>query len=199
MIKTIIFDIGNVLISFQPLQYLNKIYNPTLSKQLLNIIFNSKEWIELDKGTILIKDAIASLIKKYPHYSVEITYILNNWTDMLTPINENISVLKPLKQQGYKLYLLSNFHIEAIEQMYNQYDFLNIFDGGIISGHVHIIKPNPKIYEQLLNNYNLKHDECLFIDDSIDNIISASNLGIHTIHLNNDCSLIEQLKLHDIL
>ncbi len=199
MIKNIIFDIGNVLLSFSPIPYLNQYYNPIFSNHLSDMIFKSDEWIELDKGTILIKDAIASLTKKYPNNVVEINYILTHWTDMLTPINENVQLLSTLKEKGYNLYLLSNFHIEAFDTVTKQNDFFSHFDGGVISGHIHMLKPNPSIYKTLINKYNLKNEECLFIDDCLENIIEARNQNIQGIHLPVGTSLYHQLKMHDLI
>ena len=199
MIKNIIFDIGNVLLSFSPIPYLNQYYNPIFSNRLSDIIFKSDEWIELDKGTILIKDAIASLSKKHPYYVVEINYILTHWTDMLTPINENVELLSTLKEKGYNLYLLSNFHIEAFDTVTKQNDFFSYFDGGVVSGHIQMLKPDPSIYKTLINKYNLKNEECLFVDDCLDNIIEARNQNIQGIHLPVGTSLYHQLKLHDLI
>ena len=199
MIKNIIFDIGNVLLSFQPQYYLNQYYDQHTTDQLMNIIFKSQEWIELDAGNILIKDAIESITKRHPTYSQEITYVLNNWCSMLTPIKDNVKLISILKDKGYKLYLLSNFHIEAIDTVRHTYDFFNLFDGDVVSGHIHVLKPDPLIYKTLLKKYNLKSDECIFIDDSLENIIEAKNQNIHGIHLPINNSLIDQLKLHDLI
>lgn len=198
MYKNIIFDIGNVLLSFKPEQYLKQYYDSRLCSKLLDIIFKSDEWISLDLGHLLIDDVISILSAKHPEYSNEISFVLKNWTDMLTPIEEHTVLIKQLKDKGYNLYLLSNFHIEAIETVFNQYDFFNLFDGGIISGHVHLIKPDKEIYQLLLNKYNLKQDECVFIDDSIDNISQASALGILALHADK-IPLLHQLNFHDIL
>lgn len=179
----IIFDIGNVLLNYQPLEYLNKYYSKDISEDLYKIIFQSPEWIELDKGTIPIQEVINILSLKYPKYNQEIELILNHWTDMMTPITKNVEIAKKLKQNGYHLYLLSNFHKVAFDQMIHKYDFFQLFDGQIISSHVHLLKPNKDIYIALLNKYDLQPQDCLFIDDTRINTLAAMSIRIKTIYL----------------
>ncbi len=197
--KNIIFDIGNVLLSFQPEQYLKKYYTSSQIGDLMTIIFSSDEWVELDMGTLLIHGAIDSLVHKHPHYHDEIIFVLEHWTEMLTTIDKNIEIVKELKKKGYSLYLLSNFHLEAIQKMYKKYRFFELFDGGVISAEENIVKPDEKIYQILLDRYHLKAEDCLFIDDSLGNIHAAQRLHIKGIHLPYLANLKEELKAIDIL
>lgn len=98
--KNIIFDIGNVLLSFQPEQYLKKYYTSSQIGDLMTIIFSSDEWVELDMGTLLIHGAIDSLVHKHPHYHDEIIFVLEHWTEMLTTIDKNIEIVKELKKKA---------------------------------------------------------------------------------------------------
>ena len=116
--KNIIFDIGNVLLDFQPEAYLQKHFQPSIMGDLMMIIFSSDEWIELDMGTMMIQDAIESLTLKHPHYHDEIIFVMKNWTHMMTPLQKNVEIVKELKEKGYHLYLLSNFHKEASQTMF---------------------------------------------------------------------------------
>lgn len=191
--KNIIFDLGNVLLSFHPEEYLSQFYDKKTLEDLMIIIFCSDEWLELDLGNMLIQEVIDRFCQQHPQYQQEITFVLNNWTDMLCPIKENVNILKQLKNQGYSLYMLSNFHIEAFKNMQNKYDFFQLFDGGVISGFEHIIKPNHKIYQLLIERYHLNPAESLFIDDSLGNIIASKDLGIDGIHLGYDVDLKNEL------
>lgn len=199
MIKNIIFDIGNVLLRFQPEKFLSQYYSQTVMGDLMTIIFSSQEWIELDMGTMMIKDAIYSLAKKHPHYHDEIIFVLENWTGMMTPLQENVDIAYELKEKGYHLYLLSNFHAEAIQTMFHQYHFFDIFDGGVISAHEKVVKPDEKIYHILLERYQLNPQECIFIDDSLANTRASERLGIQGIPLPYEANLRERLKNIGIL
>lgn len=181
--KTIIFDLGNVLLSFHPEEYLLQHFDQTTMEDLLIIIFCSDEWVELDLGNLTIDEVIDIFSKRNPQYTQEISFVLKNWTEMLKPIKKNIDILKRLKSLGYPLYYLSNFHKEAFEKMFTQYDFFKLFDGGVVSAYEHTIKPNYKLYEILLVRYSLNPKECLFIDDTLMNIRSANELGMDGIEL----------------
>lgn len=99
--KNIIFDIGNVLLDFQPEKYLQKYFNKSVMGDLMMIIFSSDEWIELDMGTMMIQNAIESLTLKHPHYHDEIIFVMKNWTHMMTPLQKNVEIVKELKEKGY--------------------------------------------------------------------------------------------------
>ena len=113
---------------------------------------------------------------------------------MLIPITENVEIAYELKKKGYHLYLLSNFHKEAIQTMYQQYDFFDIFEGGVISAEEKVVKPDEEIYTILLERYHLNPEESLFIDDSLANIKAGNRLGIQGIHLPYLANLKEELK-----
>ena len=197
--KNIIFDIGNVLLSFHPYKYLNQYYDEETVCDLMTIIFSDDEWLKLDLGNILIKDAIETLTHKHPQYKKEITFVLENWTDMLLPVQKNVEIVQELKDAGYHLYLLSNFHIEAFQLMSKKYDFFKLFDGQVVSGFEHIIKPQEEIYELLLKRYQLKREECLFIDDMLGNIYIAEELGIQGLYLGYMVDLKNELIKLNIL
>lgn len=197
--KNIIFDIGNVLLSFQPNEYLGQYYDEQTMGDLMEIIFASDEWVELDMGTMMIADVIESLSQKNPHYQKDIAFVLNNWTDMLQPIQENVELIYPLKAKGYSLYLLSNFHSEAIQTMFQTYDFFDLFDGGVISAHENVVKPDEAIYKILLERFDLQPQDSLFIDDSLANIHAGQRLGIDGIHLPYLANLKKELQELHIL
>ena len=199
LMKNIIFDIGNVLLDFQPETYLKQYFEPSVMGDLMMIIFSSDEWIELDMGTMMIQDAIQSLTLKHPHYHDEIIFVMENWTHMMTPLQKNVEIVKELKEKGYALYLLSNFHKEAIQTMFQRYDFFKLFDGGIISANEKLVKPDKKIYELLLQRYHLQPEESIFIDDMLSNINMAKELKIHGIHLPYQADLRHELEKRGIL
>lgn len=198
MIKNIVFDLGRVLLSFEPKKYLEETFKDNfLCETLFNEIFSSAEWLNLDCGTISKEKAIQAFIHRNPNYDKEITHCMNDWHNILIPIDNNIKVLKKLKTYGYNLYILSNFHEFAFEHVSTKYDFFKLFDGGIISYKVNQLKPNKEIYNTLINEYNLLPEETLFIDDSKENIDSASLLGFNTIHCTDNTDLM--LEINNLL
>jgi epoxide hydrolase-like predicted phosphatase len=179
MIKNIVFDLGNVLISFRPAEYFEKNNYPEIIKEkILTDIFGSKEWQLLDSGDISTSDAINSISLKSTLNKEEIEHIFSLRTDLMFPLDQNVKVLPELKKQGYKLYFLSNFPIDIFEEVRSGYYFFKYFDGGIISAEAKASKPDSRIYNILLERYSLIPEECLFIDDIEVNVSAAEERGM---------------------
>lgn len=200
MIKNIVFDLGNVLLEFKPVKYLKDRYSdPELVKNLNNIIFKSKEWIELDRGTISEEEAIELLSQRYPSYTGKIHQVFADWIDILKPMDDTIEILNELRKRNYGLYVLSNFHLKAFKRVFNKYSFFNRFDGLVISSKVNSIKPEPGIYEFLLARYQITPEKTVFIDDREENLETARRFNINTIHYIDPESLRQNLNKLGIL
>jgi glucose-1-phosphatase len=179
MIKNVIFDLGNVLISFKPAEYFEKNnYPEAIKATILSDIFASPEWMLLDKGEITVPAAIESISKRSTLNKNEIAHIFNLRTDLMFPLDSNVKILPELKKQGFKLYFLSNFPIDIFEQVRSGYFFFRYFDGGLISAEVKSAKPEEGIYKTLLETYSLIAEESLFIDDVEVNVKTAESLGM---------------------
>jgi len=179
MIKNVIFDLGNVLISFKPAEYFEKNnYPETIKAKILTDIFASTEWMLLDKGEITVPAAIESISRKSTLNKKEIAHIFNLRTDLMFPLDSNVRVLPELKKRGFKLYFLSNFPIDIFEEVRSGYFFFRYFDGGLISAEVKSSKPDEGIYRTLLETYSLNPGESLFIDDIEANVKTAESLGM---------------------
>ncbi len=179
MIKNIVFDLGNVLISFRPSQYFdNKNYPETIKARILSDIFRSREWLMLDNGNISTREAIEAISAKSALKREEIIHIFNLRTDMMFPLDLNVRLLSGLKKRNYGLYFLSNFPLDIFEEIKTGYFFFRNFNGGIISSEVKFSKPDSRIYEILLEKYSLTAGESLFIDDIEINVKAAEAMGM---------------------
>jgi FMN phosphatase YigB (HAD superfamily) len=179
MIKNIIFDLGNVLISFRPSDFFDKNQYPdTVKSRILEEIIGSKEWLQLDNGDIEIQDAIRSLALSTSFNKDEITHIFNLRPEIMFPLDLNVKLLPELKKRGFKLYFLSNFPIDIFEETKSGYYFFKYFEGGIISAEVKSSKPDKRIYEILIEKYSLIPEESLFIDDHEINVKAAEKTGM---------------------
>jgi len=178
-IRNIIFDLGNVLISFNPLEFLlKKEYPDNIRNTIMNDIFSSREWKALDNGDISTTEAIDSIAGKSSLTRHEIEHVFNLRRDIMFPLEKNTRLLPGLKKEGYGLYYLSNFPLDTFEQIRNDYYFFRFFDGGIISSEAKCSKPDIRIYRMILDRYSLKAAESLFIDDLPVNVQSAEAAGI---------------------
>jgi glucose-1-phosphatase len=182
MVKNIIFDLGNVLISFRPSDYFDKNrYPEAIKNTILKDIFASREWLLLDNGEITTMEAIDAIALKSSLKKEEIAHIFNLRTDLMFPIDTNVRVLPALKKRGFRLFYLSNFPLDIFEEVRNGYFFFRYFDGGLISGEAKFSKPDPEIYKALTQKYSLNPVECLFIDDIEINVQAAEAIGMKTI------------------
>ncbi|MBY9021034.1 MAG: HAD family phosphatase [Candidatus Lokiarchaeota archaeon] len=200
MIKNIIFDLGNVLLRFKPNDFLLRFTNDKeYIDEFVKKVTRSEIWLELDRGTNSLRNARNIFISKYPKEKEFIELFFDQWMDMLTPIEENIEILRELKELNYKSYILSNYIKEAFSYVNLKYNFFSLFDGQIISGFENVIKPEKEIYELLLNRFGLIPEESLFIDDVLFFLKPAKKLGIKTIWNRPKTDLREELKKLDII
>jgi len=194
MIKNVIFDLGNVLISFQPHRYLlSQGCTDEEADFLYREIFTSPEWVELDRGTITASQAVSTIKERNPEHR-DLIEKHSDFFPVLNPIDENTSLLKKLKAEGFKLYFLTNYHDELFTRTREKHAFFDEFEGGVVSAHVKKIKPDPEIYRILMEKYSLNPVETLFIDDSKANTVTAEQLGMSVIHLENPNDLDRKLK-----
>ncbi|PNT90977.1 HAD family hydrolase [Clostridium thermosuccinogenes] len=197
--KNIIFDIGNVLLSFKPLEHLKtKILDPDKASEIYKQVFLSEEWLMLDRGTITEEEAINALAGRNPQNGHWIRLAFENWYDILTPIEDNINIARDLKAAGYNIYYLSNFQSLAFDNITRRYDFFKLFDGGIVSFKEKLIKPEEGIYKRLLEEYRLLPEESVFIDDTQVNIEAAAKLNFKTILFTGAEDLRKKLKAYGI-
>jgi len=179
MIRTVIFDLGNVLISFIPSEYLKKKnYPSTIRNTILTDIFQSEEWKKLDNGDIAVNEAIDSIALRSALKREEIALVFNFRADIMFPLDDNVRLLPELKKQGFGVYYLSNFPLDIFEEIKNDYYFFRHFDGGIISSEVKLSKPDARIFRYFIDKYSLNAGECLYIDDIEENVREAESMGM---------------------
>lgn len=197
MIKNIIFDIGGVLLEYNPKTYLNKLnIEESKRKELNNIIFHNPKWRDCLNGIINNNELVDYLGKENLKYKNEIEQILSkdNLKYMLPPKQDMIEYYKNLKKKGYKIYLCSNITECTYDYIKDNFEIIQLADGGVFSCFEHISKPNIEIYQNLINKYQINVNDSIFIDDTNKNIMNANKLGFQTILFND----IEQLKLLDL-
>lgn len=204
MIKNIIFDIGNVILKFNLLEVLPAFTdNKNEQKFILDNIINSPEWLGyalIDTGYVKKEDAI-EIVKDRTNHSNDklISDFWNTYNDYAIVDENVINLIRKLKDNNYKIYLLSNINPYT-------YDFVktsglfNIVDGYVLSYIEHKIKPYEGIYKTLIEKYNLKPEQSLFIDDKEDNVKTANRLGIKGNNVIPDSyeSIIELLTKYNI-
>lgn len=198
--KDIIFDLGGVLIDWNPRNLYKKIFASTEEMEwFLNTVCTTQWNTQQDAGRPFAK-GLAVIKEKYPKYAAQIDDYFNRWDEMLGgPVKSAVAVLKDLKDKGYPLYALTNWSAETFPIARTKYDFLNWFDGIVVSGEERLVKPDPAIYARLLKRYQLHSSNCLFIDDNAANVSEAAHLGFETILFTGGDALRAELIRRGIL
>lgn len=196
MIKNIVFDFGNVLLKWNQTELSQKYSNiKEEQEQIEKVIFRSKEWIDLDNGLLNYKEAKLIFKDNLPdNLSKKVDEIMDTWYTKMPVITKTHDLIKKLKQNHYKIYGLSNTHIVFYKYI-KSLEIGKYFDGFVISSVEKMMKPDEDIYYRLFEKYKLKPEECFFIDDGENNILTGRKLGMkgHIFDMNNFKSLEEDL------
>jgi 2-haloacid dehalogenase len=197
-IKAILFDFGNVLLEWNPRYVYHRFFpdDPEAIERFFKEV-NFMEWNLLqDKGRPFA-EGVAILSREFPHYSHLIQAYHDHWTDSLgQSLPGTIEIMKELKQAGYPLYGLSNWSAETFPRVRQKHDFFDLLDDMVISGEVGHVKPHPEIFQILLDRIGKAAEECLFIDDALENIQQAQKMGFVTIQFQSPEEL--RLRLLDL-
>ncbi|MBD2755139.1 HAD family hydrolase [Spirosoma validum] len=200
-IKTIIFDLGAVLIDWNPHYLYETIFEQEAERHHFFQTVCTSDWNEEQDGGRSLHEATELLVTQFPHYETAIRAFYGRYPEMLRgPIAGTVDILRELKESGnYGLYALTNWSAETFPVAQEQFDFLTWFDGIVVSGIEKDRKPFATFYHKLLRRYALNPAECLFIDDNLRNVKAAEELGIRSIHFTEPAALRSQLIQYDVL
>jgi 2-haloacid dehalogenase len=198
-IENIIFDFGGVLVDWNPRYlYKERFRNEKEMEHFLMHICTDKWNVEQDRGRSLSEGTII-LQKQFPEFHSEIQLYYDKWETMLKgDIPGTVSLLYKLKEK-FKLYGLTNWSAETISIAYKRFSFFKEFDGIVVSGEEKMIKPDKNIFLLLLDRYHLKAERSIFIDDNLQNIKAAEEIGLYAIHFENPIQLEKKLSSINVI
>ncbi len=190
----IVFDIGNVLLHWDPKVLYRKIFATEAEVEWFLIHVCPPSWnLEQDRGRSF-EDAIAEATARHPDHAQAIAAYHLRWPETLTHvINGSVGILEDLKAQDTPLYAITNWHQDKFRQTKARYGFLHHFRDIVVSGDEKLIKPDPAIYRLLLDRNGLDASDCLFIDDSLKNVAGAQAVGMRAHHFTSPEVLREHL------
>ena len=199
-IETIIFDLGGVLVDWNPeYVYLNEFNGDRKKMQWFFDNICTSSWNEEQDGGYPMADATEERINLFPKYKKLIKMFYGRWEEMLKgEIGETVEILHKLKRKKYKLIALTNWSAETFPVAVKKFKFLKLFDGIVVSGKVKMLKPFPEIYNYTLKKYGLIANKRIFIDDRISNVDGAIKCGINGIQFVSPKNLIIALKKYGI-
>lgn len=200
-INTIIFDLGGVLIDWNPRYVYRSIFN---TEEEIDWFFDNictNDWNENQDAGYPLEKATNDLLKKHPEWEDQILAYYGRWEEMLGgEISGSVNIFRKLREQNqYKFYALTNWSAETFPVALDRFDFLHWFDGRVVSGEEKLRKPFPQFYQILLDRYSVIPDQALFIDDNLRNVKAAQKMGIHSIHFTDPQSLSLSLSEKGIL
>lgn len=198
MIDTIIFDFGGVLVDWNPRYVFRNHFQDDEKMEWFLQNICTDEWnIEQDRGRSL-QEATEMLVNQFPEHETEIRMYYGQWPTMLKDmIPSTVEILYQLKEK-YKLYGLTNWSAETFPIALKRFSFFQVFEGILVSGEEKLIKPDPQIFQLMMDKFNLNPSHCLFIDDNEKNVLAARNFGIDTIHFSTPENLLEELKQRNL-
>ena len=201
MINTIIFDLGAVLIDWNPHYLYKTIFDD--EQEMKNFLANicTPDWNEEQDAGRSLQEGTDILVAQFPEHEANIRAFYGRWQEMLgEPFHGTVELLRRLKDSGkYKLYALTNWSAETLPVAMQRYDFLSWFDGIVVSGTEKMRKPASEFYQLLLNRYGVNINEALFIDDNYRNVLAAEKVGIKTIHFTSSEQLEKELTEQNLL
>jgi 2-haloacid dehalogenase len=194
-IDAVIFDLGGVLIDWNPSYVFDKMFEDEDQKKHFFENICTSDWNEKQDAGRPLKEASEELVAKHPEWKEYIEAYYGRWEEMLGgPIDGTVEIFRRLKQTGkYKLYALTNWSAELFPIALERYDFLHWFDGRVVSGEEKMRKPFPEFYQLILERFRLNVKETLFIDDNVRNAKAAEAMGLKTIIFKSPTQLKEEL------
>lgn len=193
--NTVIFDLGGVLIDWNPEHLFRKIFTDEAQmRHFLTEVCHSDWNREQDRGR-LFEEAVRERIEQFPEHEANIRRYHERWDEMLgRAIEANVAVLEDLHQRpDIRLYAITNWSAETFPVAQQRFPFLDYFADTVVSGDLKLVKPDPKIYQILLDRQPIVPEQAIFIDDVLENVKGAQVLGIHGIHLTPETDLREEL------
>lgn len=200
MKKTLVFDLGGVLIDWDPRYLYRKMIDDEGDINIFLSEVCNPEWnVKQDAGRTLA-EATAERIALFPEKKSLIEAFYDRWEEMLgREIGDTVEILRELKAKGETLYALTNWSGETFPIAMKRFEFLRWFEGTLVSGVEKLVKPDPAIFHLLLYRYDLQAEDCLFIDDSKVNIEAATRIGFETHHFTSPKGLRQNLIHENLL
>jgi 2-haloacid dehalogenase len=197
----LIFDFGGVLLNWDPYNlYLGFFNGNTAAVEHFLAEIDFQTWnLEQDRGRSFAA-GVAELSARFPQYADLIKTYDERWEESISgPIQSTVDTLQPFKKNGYRLYGLTNWSAEKFQLVKHKYAFFELFETILVSGTVHLVKPDPRIFQLMLNQIGRPAGECILIDDSATNVAAARKLGFNAVQFKSAPQMLAELAQMEIV
>ncbi len=199
MIRNIVFDIGGVLADFRLVEFLaEKGFDKTMIKRIIRASVYSPYWGRFERGELSEEETLRGFAVTDPEIEDALYKAYSDLKGMLVIRDYAVSLVRQLKDAGYGVYYLSNYSRKAYDECGESLAFMPYMDGGLVSFKAGKTKPSPEMYTQFLSDYRLKAEECVFVDDTAENVAAARSLGFCGIVFTTYDGLIAELRGYGI-
>lgn len=195
MIKNVVFDVGNVIVRWAPLEIIRLTFGDVEQPEAMaKNVFMSDIWLDLNRGFLTEQEAKLRYQEELD-FTVDDSHRLFYYVKRsLIELYGSVALINKLKSAGYGVYALTDNVTELVDYLKEEYDFWPLFDGATVSADLGLLKPQPEIYQSLLTSNNLNAEECVFLDDMPHNVEGAKNVGIHAIQFFSAAQAEQELK-----
>jgi len=194
-LRNVIFDFGGVLVNWQPEAIISSFYaDDALRAALRTQAFQHDDWLAMDRGTLDEPAVVRRFAARIQRPESEMEALFEHVRASLTPIEPTVALLTELRENGFRLYGLSNMSEPIFAHLHSRHGFFSLFDGIVVSGAVKLVKPEPGIYEHLRERFALDFAESVFIDDLERNVASARRLGLPAIRFESTAQVRRELE-----
>jgi len=201
MINTVVFDLGGVLIDWNPDYVYSKVFDSKQQMQWFYENICTPDWNEEQDAGRPLAEATELLVARFPEHEKQIRIYYDRWVEMLGgPISGTVEILRELKTDpALKTYALTNWSHETFPVALQKYDFLHWFNGRLVSGEEKTRKPFPDIYEKLVRRFDIHPEHSIYVDDNLRNLPPARDLGFTTIQFQSPAQFRNELVRYGVL
>lgn len=199
MIHNIVFDIGGVLADYRIKEFLaEKGFDGAMIKRILKASVMSPFWGQFERGEITEEEALRGFASVDPGIENELSLAYSSVEGMLTMRSYAIPLVQSLKEAGFHVFFLSNYSKKAYDECGESLAFMPYMDGGLVSFKARMTKPDPKMYQMFLEEYGLRAEDCVFVDDTAENVEAAKQIGFRGIVFTSYDELLTEMKKLDV-
>lgn len=191
---TVVFDLGGVLVDWNPRYLYRQLFDDEAAMERFLAEVCTSQWNERQDEGRSWDEAIAVLSAEFPQHASLIAAYRERWYDMLSgPIVPSVAILEELRERGVPLYALTNWSQETFPLARQRFTFMDAFIDIMVSGEERLIKPDPVIFQRMLQRFELDAERTIYIDDAPRNVAAAARLGMHALQFRDAATLRDEL------